>query len=64
MFNFIKNISPIELGAIALIIIVLFGAGLMKKLARTGGESLKEVKKINKNFKEAISDDTSKTVKD
>lgn len=57
MLNFIKNISPIELGAIALILLVIFGATFVTKLARTSGETFKEIKKIKKTFKEAVDDE-------
>ena len=57
MFEFLKNISPIELGAIALILIVIFGAKMVTNLAQTGGATFKEIKNIKKTFNEAISDD-------
>lgn len=57
MLNFIKNISPTETIIIALILIVLFGSRIAIKLGKTGGETLKEVKKIKKSFTEAIEDD-------
>jgi len=60
MLNFIKNISPLELGAVALILVVLFGAKAVSKLAKTGGESYKEIKNIKKTFNEAVEDDSKK----
>ncbi len=60
MFDFVKNLSPIEIGVIGLILVVLFGAGLVSRLARTGGETFKEVKKIKKTFNEALEDDNEK----
>ena len=57
MFNFLKNISPTELGLVALILIVLFGSRAVIKLGKTGGETFKEIKKIKKSFTEAIEDD-------
>lgn len=57
MLNFIKNISPTELAIIALILIVLFGTKIVTGIGRTGGETLKEIKKIKKTFTEAIEDD-------
>ncbi len=60
MFDFIKNLSPIEIGVIGLILVVLFGAGLVSRLARTSGETFKEVKKIKKTFNEALEDDNGK----
>lgn len=62
MFDFIKNISPIELGAIALILIVIFGAKTVINMARTGGETFKEIKGIKKTFTEAIKDDDDKSL--
>ena len=59
MLNFIKNLSPTEIGVIALILIVFFGAGVVTKMGRFGGQIFKEVKKIKKNFTEAIEDDDS-----
>ena len=57
MFNFIKNLSPIEIGIIVLILVVLFGAKAITGLARTGGKSFKEIKKVKQTFTEAIDDD-------
>ena len=48
MFEFIKNISPTELGIIVVILIILFGSKLIIGLARTSGETVKEIKKIKK----------------
>lgn len=62
MLNFIKNISPTEWAVIALILIVFFGAKVVTKLGKVGGESLKEIKKIKKNFTEAIEDKEEKGV--
>lgn len=62
MFEFIRNISPVELGIIVIILIVLFGGKVITRLARTGGESVKEIKNIKKEFTHAIEsdDDSSK----
>lgn len=60
MFDFIKNISSTELILIVIILIVLFGPKLIKALGRTSGETLKEVKKVKKEFTKAIEDDDSK----
>lgn len=60
MLNFFKNLSPTEIAIIALIVIVLFGAKLVTGLARTGGSTLREMKKIKRNFTEAIEDDSDK----
>ena len=60
MFDFIKNISPTELIIIVVILLVLFGAKVMRNLARTSGETVKEVKQIKKGFTRALEDDDSK----
>jgi Sec-independent protein translocase protein TatA len=57
MFNFIKNISSTELIILASILILLFGGKAFISLARTAGQSLKEIKKIKKNVTEAIGGD-------
>ncbi|MCR4324768.1 MAG: twin-arginine translocase TatA/TatE family subunit [Candidatus Curtissbacteria bacterium] len=63
MFNFIKNLSPVEVGAILLILIVLFGAKIVTRLAKTGGQSFKEIKKVKKTFTEALEDNSDGTTK-
>lgn len=62
MFNFIQNIGPTELIILALILIVFFGARLIRGLARTSGETVKELKKIKKEFNSAVEDDDRKGV--
>ena len=59
MLNFLKNISPTELIILAAILLLLFGSKFFISLARTAGESLKEVKKIKKNITETIDDGQS-----
>lgn len=54
MFNFLRNIGPMEWALIALILIVLFGGKLVKSLGRTTGETFKEIKNIKKSFDEGI----------
>lgn len=63
MFNFIKNLSPWEIGIIVLILVVLFGAKTVTGLARTSGKSFKEIKKIKKTFTAAVEDDDDETPK-
>ena len=66
MFDFIKNISPTELIIIVLILVVLFGGkAIAGRLARTGGKTAKELKKIKKEFTDAmeIEDDDNKSGK-
>jgi TatA/E family protein of Tat protein translocase len=59
MLEFFKNISPTELAIIVLILVVLFGAKLMTNLAKTSGESFKELKKIKKEFTGLFDDNKS-----
>ena len=60
MFDFIKNISPTEIALIILILIVLFGAKVGVRLARTGGEAVKEIKNIKREFTRVIIGDGNK----
>ena len=65
MLNFFKNLSTAEILVIALILIILFGTKFAKRMGKVSGESLKEVKNIKKNFKDAVdtdSDDDKKEV--
>ena len=58
MFDFIKNISPTELIIVAVILLVLFGGkAIAMRLAKTSGETVKEIKKVKKEFTKAIEDD-------
>lgn len=57
MFDFIKNISPIELIIVILILLALFGSKALMGLARTSGGTVKELKKVKKEFMSAISDE-------
>ena len=63
MLDFIKNISPTELIIIVVIFILLFGAKAVTSLARTGGETVKEIKKVKREFTKALEDDDSKPSK-
>lgn len=60
MFNFIKNIGTTEWIIIGLIVVVFFGGKIAMKLGKAGGETFREIKKIKKNFTEAIEDGESK----
>lgn len=60
MFSFLHNISPTELIIIGLILLILFGANFMEKLAKTSGETVKELKKLKKEFSDAIQLDDDK----
>lgn len=63
MFNFIKNISPVELVILIIILIVLFGRKTIISLGRTSGETVREMKKIKKEFTKAFEDDDSEPKK-
>ena len=61
MFDFIKNISPTEIIIIVLILVVLFGGKTIAgRLAKTSGETVKEIKKIKKEFTKIVEDDDNK----
>lgn len=57
MFDFVKNISSTELIIILLILVIIFGANTISDMAKKGGETLKEVKKIKKDIIEAAKDE-------
>lgn len=61
MFDFIKNIGPTEIIVIAIILVLIFGAKMITGLARTSGQTVKEIKKIKKEFTNAINEDDSKS---
>lgn len=62
MFDFIKNISSTELIIITLILIVLFGGKVITSMAKTSGETVKELKNIKKEIVKSLDsdDDTDK----
>ena len=57
MFDFMKNISSTEIIIVVVILIVLFGAKAIKGFGKTGGETVKEIKKIKKEFIKTIEGD-------
>jgi sec-independent protein translocase protein TatA len=61
MLNFIKNISPTEIIILAVILILLFGGKAFISIARTAGESFKEIKKVKKNINEVVGTDDKKS---
>ena len=63
MFDFIKNISPVELSIIVLILLIFFGGKVISSLAKTSGETVREIKKIKKVFTQNLEDDASKSGK-
>jgi len=54
MFDFIKNIGPTEVIIIGVILIVFFGSRKIAELGKSGGEAVKEIKKIKREFKGAV----------
>lgn len=54
MFEFLKNIGPTELIIIGIILVVFFGSKKITELGKVGGETVKEVKKIKKEFGSAV----------
>ncbi len=63
MFNFIKNIGPVEWLVILLILVILFGPKLMKSLGRASGETVKEIKNVKKSFTDAVEGENEKSDK-
>lgn len=63
MLNFFKTISTTEIVLIVLILVVLFGAKAIVKLGKTSGETVKEVKKIKKEFTKSLGEDYSESSK-
>lgn len=59
MFNFIKNISPVEIAVIAVILFVIFGRRIFTGIAKTSGETFKQIKGIKKSITDAIDDNPS-----
>lgn len=62
MLDFTKNISPTELIVIALILLLLFGRKVLVGIARSAGETMREVKKVKNGLSEAI-EEVNKPVK-
>jgi sec-independent protein translocase protein TatA len=54
MLDFLKNIGPTEIIIIILILIVFFGSKKVAGLGKTGGDTVKELKKIKKEISGAI----------
>lgn len=57
MLDLVKNIGSTELIIILLVLVILFGANTISDMAKKGGETFKEVKKIKKNILDAAKDD-------
>ena len=60
MLDFLKNIGPTELIILVIILIVFFGAKAIVGLGKTSGETVKEVKKMKREFTEYIEADDDK----
>ncbi len=56
MLDFVRNIGPTELIVLALILMLLFGRKVLVGIARSAGETLKDIKKIKTVFTEVIED--------
>jgi len=54
MFNFLNNIGPTELIIVGLVLIIFFGSKKMAELGKAGGETVKEIKKIKKDYSGAL----------
>lgn len=59
MLSFLNNLGPGEIIIIAVILVVLFGAGKLGNLGKTAGETTKEIKKAKKEFENAIKETKS-----
>jgi TatA/E family protein of Tat protein translocase len=61
MFNnilFIGGLSPIEIGAIAVIAFLLFGANKLPEMTKSFAQSIKAFKKEIKDVKDAVIEDS------
>jgi TatA/E family protein of Tat protein translocase len=56
MLAFLKNISPIEITVILLVLVLLFGSKFLTGLGRATGSTVKEIKNIKKSVTEVIDD--------
>lgn len=63
MFDLIKNISPTEIAIVILILVVLFGRKAVIGLGKTSGETVREIKKIKREFTRVIDIDDNKPSK-
>jgi len=58
---FLSNIGPTELIIVFAILFLIFGRKVMIGLGKTGGETMKEIKKIKKSMAEAVEDEPKKS---
>jgi Sec-independent protein translocase protein TatA len=54
MFNFIKNIGPVEWAVIILILVMVFGRKIVTGLGRAAGATFKEIKSVKKGITKTI----------
>lgn len=54
MLDFAKNVGPTEIVVIALILMLLFGRKVLVGIARSAGETFKEMRKVKDSFGEVI----------
>jgi len=54
MFDFIKNLGLPEVIIILLIFVVLFGSKKITKVAKTAGETKKEIDKAKKEYHDVV----------
>lgn len=54
MLGFLRNIGPTEIIILVAVLLLFFGSRVVKMLAKSSGESLREIKKIKQNFSEPI----------
>jgi Sec-independent protein translocase protein TatA len=63
MLSFLKNIGPTEIIVVVGVLLLFFGSSVVKMIAKSAGESVREIKKIKKNFSEPIEDIKKETEK-
>jgi len=60
MFSFLNNIGPTELIILVIILVVFFGGKAITSLAKTSGETVKEIKKIKREFSNVVGENVGK----
>ena len=63
MLAFLKNIGPVEIIVVVAILLLFFGSRVVKMLARSAGESTRELKNIKKSLNESMKDIEEETDK-
>jgi sec-independent protein translocase protein TatA len=61
---FIGGLSPIEIGAIAVIAFLLFGASKLPEMTKSFAQSIKAFKKEMKDVKDAVIEDPNDEIKE